>query len=174
MQIPGDNKASLPKQLIAFIKELYGMCKHKGNPIVAMAFSRGARWLEQLVRENSHYLEVAIIIGGYPVSKDKVENKSHAKQLVNVKSTIVCMVHFIQDFHCNPLIYPAWYAEFIRASHPMVRAKERITNFENFMLQGNHDDAKNLWHNWDFDKYDDELNIWFETMWKILESSQNP
>ena len=172
MQITGKNNRKLPDELMQFIRELHGMCKHEGNPIVAMGFSRGARWLEKIVRENSHYLEVAIIIAGYPENKDKVQNKSHAQELVKVKSTIVCMVHFISDFHCNTSIYPDWYGEFERASEPSVREIEDITSFNNFMLQGNHKDAEELWYNWHFAKVDDELNGWFEAMWEILESNQ--
>ena len=172
MQITGKNNRKLPDELMQFIRELHGMCKHEGNPIVAMGFSRGARWLEEIVRENSHYLEVAIIIAGYPENKDKVQNKSHAQELVKVKSTIVCMVHFISDFHCNTSIYPDWYGEFERASEPSVREIEDITSFNNFMLQGNHKDAEELWYNWHFAKVDDELNGWFEAMWENLESNQ--
>jgi len=172
MQIPGSHKGELPKELIAFNKDLYFMCKHKRNPIVALGFSRGARWGEQLVRENSRYLEVAILIGGYPENRDRMKNRSHAKELVNVKTTIVCMVHFLADEHCNVSKYPDWYAEFERASQPMVRDREDITSFTNFMLHGNHDDAKKLWYNWDFAKVDDKLGSWFEAMWFHLEANQ--
>ena len=99
-----------------------------------------------------------------------MKNQSHAKELVKVKGTIICMVHFLADEHCNVSKYPDWYAEFERASQPMVQVKENITSFSNFKLQGNHDDAKKLWYNWDF-KVDDKLGSWFEAMWFHLEAS---
>ena len=128
------------------------------------------RWLYQLPARFRRF-GVAIIIAGYPENKDKLKNKSHAKELVKVKGTIICMVHFLADEHCNVSKYPDWYAEFERASQPMVQVKENITSFSNFKLQGNHDDAKKLWNNWDF-KVDDKLGSWFEAMWFHLEANQ--
>ena len=172
MQVVGNFRTRIPEEFIQFIKDLHVMCSHDQNPIVAAGVSRGGRWLEQIVREYSAYVDVAIIIAGYPENKDKVQNKSHAQELVKVKSTIVCMVHFISDFHCNTSIYPDWNVEFERASEPSVREIEDITSFNNFMLQGNHKDAEELWYNWHFAKVDDKLNSWFETVWKTLEPYQ--
>ena len=66
MDIPGNFKVKIPKEFILFLKDLHIRCSHNKNSIVAWGLSRGARWLEQLVREHSAYLDVAIIIAGYP------------------------------------------------------------------------------------------------------------
>ena len=44
---------------------------------------------------------VAIIIAGYPETKKREDNVSVVRTLIAVKSTIVFMVHFAADVHCN-------------------------------------------------------------------------
>ena len=101
-------KAPMPQELILFIKDLHRMCIPKNNAIVAWGFSRGAKWLQEIVREYSIYLDVAIIIAGYPGSKDQFENASEAKALIAANKTLVCMVHFAADECCNAHKYPRW------------------------------------------------------------------
>ena len=106
MQVEGNHKTRVPEAFILFIKDLHAMCSHNRNSIVAMGLSRGGRWLEEIVREYSDYLDAAIIIAGYPETKDKSQNASVAKELIAVNSTIVCMVHFAADEFCNASKYP--------------------------------------------------------------------
>ena len=101
MDIDGDHRTSAPKELIRFIKDLYEMCSHNRNSIVGWGFSRGGKWLDVIVREHSIYIDAAIIIGGYPPSNEKLEQIKVARELIKVKSTIVCMVHFAADTSCN-------------------------------------------------------------------------
>ena len=96
------------------IKRLHVMCSHNKNPIVAWGCSRGGRWLEELAREKGHYLDVAIIIGGYPESKGRWQQEAVATELIKVKKPIVCMVHYASDEHCSALHYPYWHAVFER------------------------------------------------------------
>jgi len=74
MDIPGNHKTKMPKEFIRFIEDLHARCSHNNNSIGAWGFSRGARWLEELVREHSAYLDVAVIIAGYPETRDKWAN----------------------------------------------------------------------------------------------------
>ena len=168
MQIHGNHKQAAPEAFIQFIKDLHAMCSHNGNSIVAWGFSRGGRWLEEIVREYSVYLDVAIIIAGYPETKGKEQNASVAKELIAVNSTIVCMVHFAADECCNASKYPRWYAEFELA----MAARDHGTGFMSYMVPGTHDDGKSLWDDWNFAKVSSELVDWFEMMWLQLDRNR--
>ena len=148
------------------------MCSHDQNPIVAAGVSRGGRWLEQIVREYSAYVDVAIIIAGYPETIGRLQNAHVAKELIAVKSTIVCMVHFAADSCCNAGKYPVWYMEFELASEKRCQKVNGITGFMNYMLPGVHDDGQKLFYNWNFAEFSSELGEWFETMWTNLVRAQ--
>ena len=164
MEIGGNHKTRIPDVFKQFIADLHAMCSHNKNSIVAWGFSRGARWLEELVREHSAYLDVAVIIAGYPETRDKWTNTSVAKELIAVKSTIVSMVHFVADSCCNASIYPNWYAEFESA---MAR-QDHGTGFLSYVVPGSHDDAGSLFYEWDFTFCPDMVE-WFEVMWRQLQ-----
>ena len=104
MDIPGNFKTRVPQEFIRFIEDLHARCSHNKNSIVAWGFSRGARLLEELVRKHSAYLDVAVIIAGYPETKGREENFSVAWERIAVKRTIVSMVHFAADQFCNASI----------------------------------------------------------------------
>ena len=143
--------------------------------------------MEEIVLESSVYLDVAIIIAGYPATKGKQQNASVAKELIAVNSTIVCMVHFAADFFCNASKYPHWYAEFelavmgVKANKlsPDLASAMRAgllgglhSGFMSFTVPGNHKDSKKLWRTWDFAEVSSELDNWFEIMWFQLECSR--
>ena len=172
MQVDGNHKVAVPQAFFQLIKDLHVMCSHNKNSIVAWGFSRGGRWLEEIVREYSVYLDVAIIIAGYPETKDKWQNASAAKELIAVNSTIVCMVHFAADYFCNVSIYPNWYAEFELASAARFDEQHGLTGFMNFMVPGTHDEAQKLFHDWNFAVVSTELNDWFEAIWYHLRKGQ--
>ena len=168
MQVEGKHKTAVPPALIQFIKDLHALCSHNKNSIVAWGFSRGGRWLEEIVLESSVYLDVAIIIAGYPQTKGGEQNASVAKELIAVNSTIVCMVHFAADACCNASKYPRWYAEFELA----MAEPEGGTGFMSYMVPGTHDDGHELWCNWNFAKVSSELVDWFEMMWPQLDRNR--
>ena len=95
--------------------------------------------MEEIVRESSVYLDVAIIIAGYPETKQREQHASVAKELIAVNSTIVCMVHFAADFVCNASKYPLWYAEFELAM--AARDRDRTAGFMSYMVSGTHKDV---------------------------------
>ena len=99
--------------------------------------------MEEIVREYSVYLDVAIISAGYPETKGKEQNASVAKELIAVNSTIVCMVHFAADSFCNASIYPLWYAELELAM--AARDRDRTTGFMSCMVPVTHVGGKLLW-----------------------------
>ena len=121
--------------------------------------------MEELVREHSAYLDVAVIIAGYPETRDKWANTSVARELIAVKRTIVFMVHFAADSCCNASLYPVWYAEFELA---MTR-QGHGTGFMSFMLPGTHDHGAQLWQDRNFAAHDSQLALWFERMWLQLD-----
>ena len=120
--------------------------------------------MEELVREHSAYLDVAVIIAGYPETRGQWDNISVARELIAVKSTIVFMVHFAADELCNASFYPCWYAEFESA---MAR-QDHGTGFLSYMVRGGHDDAASLFCDWDF-KRCPGMADWFEVMWLQLQ-----
>ena len=170
MQVQGNHKTKAPQEFIQFIKDLHAMCNPNKNSIAAWGLSRGGMWLDGLVREYSVYLDVAIIIAGYPPTKDKWHNASVAKELIAVNSTIVCMVHFAADEFCNASKYPLWYAEFELAM--AAQDRDRTTGFMSYMVPGTHGDSWSLWWNWDFANRCSELVDWFETMWPQLDRNR--
>ena len=149
-----------------FIQDLHAMCSHNQNSIVAWGLPRGGRWLEDIVREHSVYLDVAIIIAGYPETKGGSQHFAVARELIAVKSTLVCMVHFAADEFCNASYYPRWYAEFEIAMQ--CPRPDRCTGPMSFMVPGNHTDAGSLWRDWDF-KFCPQMVEWFEIMWCQLD-----
>ena len=116
MDVPGNgHKAKVPREFIQFIKDLDDMCRsHKKNfknLMFAWGLSRGARWLEEIVREHSKYLDVAFIIAGYPENRCRFKNSCAAKELIEVArktDTMVVMVHFIFDEFCSVKKFPFW------------------------------------------------------------------
>ena len=103
--------------------------------------------MEEIVREHAKYLDVAIIIAGYPEGKDETKHRGAARQLIEVArdtATVVCMVHFVSDEFCNALKYPKWHAEFQMA------AERAVPNFVNITVPGSHAAGYPLWYRWDF------------------------
>ena len=101
MNVPGNWKTIIPDKFIGFLKDLHAMCSKNKNPILAWGLSRGGRWLEELARQHARYLDVAVIIGGYPESKGEWQQKAVATELINVRKPVVCMVHFSADELCG-------------------------------------------------------------------------
>ena len=160
MNVVGNWKTRVPHEFLQFISDLHAMCSPNKNAIIAWGFSRGARWLEEIVREHSRFLDAAFIIAGYPETRGQDQDTSVAKELIGIKTTIVCMVHFAADAVCNASIYPAWYAEFEVAIAARVG---NDTAFTSFMVPGTHVCAgKSLWLDWDFTKVNPEWTDWFE------------
>ena len=120
--------------------------------------------MEQLVLEHSDWLDVAIIIAGYPETKDKLTNTSVTKELIAVKRTVVFMVHFAADTFCNANKYPNWYAQFEVA---MAR-QDHGTGLLSYTVPGSHDDAASLFYDWDFKRCPGMVD-WFEVMWLQLQ-----
>ena len=77
------------------------MSSHNRNSVVAWRRSRGGRWLEEIVREHSVYLDVAVITAGHPESKGEYGSISAVRKLMAVKSTIVFMVHVDAHDFCK-------------------------------------------------------------------------
>ena len=104
--------------------------------------------MEEIVREHSRFLDVAVIIAGDPETRGEEHNTSVAKELIGIKNTIVCMVHFGADSCASR--YPAWYAEFELA---MAARDDADTCFMSFMMPGTMDGGgRSLWFDWDFTK----------------------
>ena len=149
MQVEGNHKTKMPPEFLRFIKDIHTMCKQNRNAIVGWGFSRGGRWLEELVRENSLYVDVAFVIAGYPPSKGEREQTNAAKELMAVKSTIVVMLHFAADFWCNASVYPHWFLQFELA---MAKTDaDRPSGFFSYILPGAHDAGHRVWSTWSCD-----------------------
>ena len=153
MNFEGGHKLPVPSELMEFIKDLDDMCQsQKGRPknvMIAWGLSRGARWLEEIVRENAKYLDVAIIIAGYPEGKDETKHRGAARQLIEAAretGTVVCMVHLVSDEFCNVIKYPTWHAEF----ETQMAAMPALPNFMNITVPGSHAAGEALWYGWDF------------------------
>ena len=58
--VPGNHKIKVLQGFVQFIKDLHAMCSTNKASIVAWGVSRGARWLEEIVRKRSVYLDVAV------------------------------------------------------------------------------------------------------------------
>ena len=154
MNVPGNHKEKVPPEFILFIEELHHKCssshqKNFKNLIIAWGLSRGALWLEEIVREHSKYFDVAFIIAGYPENRCRHKNSCAAKELIEVAKVtgkVVCMVHFVSDELCNAGRYPEWHAGFETA----MAMRDRVPNFMSLSVPGSHDDAKPFWYSWDF------------------------
>ena len=48
-------------------------------------------------------------------ARDKTDKTAKARGLIDVESTIVFMVHLLNDDHCNAITYPNLFAEFASA-----------------------------------------------------------
>ena len=72
MEVPGNHKTRVHREFMQLIKDLHAMCIRNKNSIVARDLCRGGRWLEEIVREHSVYLDVAATIGGYPETKKEI------------------------------------------------------------------------------------------------------
>ena len=170
MEIGGNHKTRIPDVFKQFIADLHAMCSHNKNPIVAWGLSRGGRWLEELAREKGHYLDIAIIIGGYPESRCQWQSGKVAEELIKVKKPIVCMVHYSSDTHCSAIHYPYWHAVFERAMARRNSGEDIGTGFMNFVMPGGHDLAGELFYSWDI--YNQSLwaegAVWFHSMWDEL------
>ena len=136
----------MPAEFIAFLQDLHTMCSDNKNPIVAWGLSRGGRWLEELARQHSRYLDAAVIIGGYPESRDQWQQKEMATELIRVKKPIVCMVHYVADEFCGADKYSFWHAEFALVMERLHRGEFHDTGFMSFMLPGTHKYAGELFH----------------------------
>ena len=75
----------MPPEFLQFIKDIHTMRQQQGQKIIAWAFSRGSRWLEDIVREHSMYLDVAVFFAGYPANRSAWDNAKAAAELIDMR-----------------------------------------------------------------------------------------
>ena len=137
--------------------------------------------MEEIVRENSSYFDVAVIIGGDPESRDKWHQVRVAKERIAVKSTIVCMVHFAGDECCGVTRFPDWHAEFQHHMAKVVAAEVAgsaasssstppplpASSLLSLNLPGGHSAGYPIWFHWQVG-CNPVFNQWWEMLWQML------
>ena len=173
MQIhPHGFKARVPPAFVEFVNFLRDKTHMNQNTIIGWGFSRGGKWLMEIVRNHTELLDVAVIFGGYPQTKCKWTHKTDVQELIAVKNCLVTLVHFNDDELCGPLTYPVWHGELARYMADTNRSSTMIS----MNVPGTHDkDARDMWFDWQVRKHKG-FQSWFTQMEELIEqkASQAP
>ena len=155
----GKFKLTLPAQFLEFIHFI--RVRAHGRPIIGWGYSRGAKWLVEIVREHKNLLHAAVMFAGYPQTKCQYEQQASVRDLIAAKDCAICMVHFVADSVCGVQCFPHWHAEFVRH---METPRSDVSCFVSVTMPGTHDDAYPIWCHWEVDRCE-VLKVWFDLMW---------
>ena len=168
MQInPSGYRANVPEAFMQFVNFLRAKTHKKQNAIIGWGFSRGGKWLIEIVRNHAQLLDAAVIFGGYPLTKCEHDQQAEVQELIAVRSCMIALVHFAADSSCGVLRYPVWHAELER-HRALMLAHGRDSCLLTMTLAGNHsNECFNMWHRWEFQN-DPLFEEWFTTMWRVV------
>ena len=173
--IPGNHKTpftqSIPMALEALRKTTTKTTKNK---ILLAGFSRGARWVDEVILEHAELFDFAIAIAPYPRSKDQWKQRDWARQVMQVKRPIL-YIEFASDEFCNAGTYRIWFEEFAVCMDldPSSAPGCRRETFGFFMVAGVHQDGANLFKSFNFNGLGDpELTEFSEGAFAALFSER--
>ena len=168
MNFPGGDggyKQKLPRQLLDFIKMIHHLARSRA--IIGWGFSRGAKWLIELIRNQNHagLLHAAVMFAAYPQTKCQHEQQRCAHELIAIRSCAICLLHFSQDDSCGASRFPHWHDEFQR--YMATRVAESAASTSSLLSltpPGNHNDASLIWFAWQV-QCNSVFHQWFEMIW---------
>ena len=178
----GTYNLKLPPEFLDFVK--FVNSRAKSRAIIGWGLSRGAKWLIELAREHAGLLTGAVMIAGYPQTKDKDDQELSAKELIAIRNCVICMLHFVSDECCGVTCFPHWHAEFER--HMAVQVAESAaevagsaanssskpppppkSSLLSLNLPGSHSAGYPIWLHWQVDCHR-VFNQWWEMLWKMV------
>ena len=150
--IGGNSRApftqSIPMALEALRKTTTKTTKNK---ILLAGFSRGGRWVDEVILEHAELFDFAIAFAPYPRSKEEWNHREWARQVMQVKRPIL-YIEFASDEFCNCMTYTNWFKQFeLGMNHePSSAPGCRRETFGFFIVAGTHQDAAKLFRTFDF------------------------
>ena len=149
--ISGKYTAPLPPSVPMALEELRLTTRRTKNRIILAGFSRGARWVDELILESAQLFDFAIAIAPYPRTKDQWNQREWAREVMQVNRPIM-YIEFASDEYCNCLTYRHWFEQFElgMTNKPSSRPGCRRETFGFFMVAGVHQDGEKLFRTFDF------------------------
>ena len=86
--VPGHRKTPMPPSLPGAPCALRAMTRPRQNNIVLCGFSRGARWVDEVCRNDANLFDFAIAIAPYPQSKCEWNCRKTAREVMQVSRLI--------------------------------------------------------------------------------------
>ena len=155
--IPGKHKAPLTSSVPDALRALR---QATNNKIVLCGFSRGARWVDEVLQKHADAgFDFAIAIAPYPANRDDWLQRQSAREVMKVNRPIMYVL-FASDEFCNAVTYATWFQQFElgmqNAPDPEGEGTRRET-FGFFCVAGHHGDAEKLFETFDFESLGDQL-----------------
>ena len=173
--IPGNAKLRLPDCVPFFLQKLGEICRQTRNKIILCGFSRGAAWVNDLVKEHATLWHVAVGIAGYPRTQDGDINFHEAREVMRVRRPVL-YVFYAEDDWCSAAQYPQWFAEFsvAMARPPGPEYGDCSESFACFILPGTHNTGQRLWESMGFQATNHpQLVAYWTQLWGALQQEMH-